>query len=344
MLEGVLAELESPERLLGPQTVVASVGGKVARVGAYESFLAGRVSEKSVETMRDGLGRIARLLGAPAHAVPWHRMRFAETDAIRGALVRSNYSLDTIRVTMASLRGVLRQAKKLGLMTPGDFAGAIDLDRIRGQSLPAGRDLSDEEIVKLDEYCHALGPDVCDWPASAYGAFLSATFALLIGSGPRATELSQATVDAYDPTERTLRLLRKGRKEKLLPIVPGVASSLETWLAVRAELDPPTPALLVRVQTDGTVRPRSASLNVRALEYLCTIVGEAIGSPAFSPHDCRRTFATRGLERGIDLSMMQRLMGHESPGTTVLYDKREFKKDAEALARLNLWPERKSNR
>lgn len=338
VLEGMIAELDAPDRLLGPQTVVASVGGRVARVGAYESFLAGRASEKSVETMRDGLGRIARLLGAPAHTIPWHRMRFAETEAVRGALLRSSYSLDTIRVTMAALKGVLRQAKKLGLMTTGDFASATDWSRIDGESLPAGRDLTDEEIAKLGEYCRARGPDTCDWPKSAYGAFLAATFALLIGAGPRATELSRATVDAYDPEKRTLRLLRKGRKEKFIPIGPDVARVLETWLAVRAEIAPPTPALLVRVQPDGTVRPRSAELNVRALEYLCSIVGEELGMPTFSPHDCRRTFATRGLDQGIDLSTMQRLMGHASPRTTVRYDKRGFKKDAEARDRLKLWP------
>lgn len=278
------------------------------------------------------------MLGVPAQAVPWHRMRYAETEAIRGALLRSKYSLYTIRVTMAALRGVLYQAKRLGLMTPGDYAAATDWDRIDGEDLPAGRDLSEEEIGRLVAYCRARGPECVDWPASAYGAFLSATFALLIGAGPRATELSRAPVEAYDVGERTLRLLRKGRKEKLLPIGPDVARALDAWLAVRAELEPPTRALLVRVQPNGSVRPKTANLNVRALEYLCTTIGEQIGLPSFSPHDCRRTFATRGLDQGIDLSTMQRLMGHASPRTTARYDKRGLRKDAEARDRLNLWP------
>jgi integrase len=337
-LPHVMAALSSPERQLGPQTVLTTVAGRIARAGAYESYLAGRASDRTVSTMRDGLDRVSKLVGGRADSIPWHRMRFSETEAIRGELMRSGYSVPTVRVTMAALRGVLTHAKRLGLMSSGDFASATDWPRIGGHALPAGRDLSDDEIERLGAYCRARGPDAIDWPASAYGAFLSALFALLIGAGPRATELSRATVEAYDVEAGLLRLLRKGRKEHQIPISPDVAAPLAVWLAVRSELEPPTRALLVRVQPNGTVRPKSANLNVRALEYLCTTIGEAIGIPRFSPHDCRRTFATRGLDQGIDLSTMQRLMGHASSATTVRYDKRGLKKDAEARGKLKLWP------
>jgi integrase len=335
------AALDAPERMLSPQTALTVIDGRLSRADAYASYLAGRRSECSVTTMRASLGRIAKLLGRPPEAVPWHRMRFAETEAIRGALMRAEYSPDTIRITLAALRGVLRQAKRLGLMSADDLSSATDWDRIDETSLPRGRDLSNDEIAKLDAYCTAMGPDGREWPASAYGAFLGAAFALLIGAGLRATEMSRLALPAYNPAERSLRILRKGGREKLIPINRHVATMLDAWLVVRAELAPPTQALLVRVQPDGSLRAKAA-LNVKVLEYLCERVGAAAGIEPFSPHDCRRTFATRALDGGSDLAEVQRLMSHASPRTTVRYDKRGYREDAAACDRLNIWPARKT--
>jgi integrase len=330
--------LDAPAASLGPQSAVTTVAGRLQRVGAYESYLASRDSERSAQTMREGLERVAKLLGRQPEAVPWHRMTYAETSAIRAALLRANYSLDTVRVTLSALRGVLRQANRLGLMSGNDLAGAINLERIHGKRLPAGRDLSNEEIAKLHAYCVARGPSAVEWPASAYGAFLSATFALLIGAGLRATEASRLTVKGYDPEALELRLLRKGNRETILAVGPDVKPILDAWLPVRAELDAPTEALLVRVQPDGRVRAKSAALNFRALEYLCETISTELGIKRFTPHDCRRTFATRALDAGIDLATVQSLMSHASPDTTVRYDRRGYKKDAEARAKFRLWP------
>ena len=158
------AALDAPDRALGPQTAVTTVNSKLARVGAYESYLASRDSERAAQTMQEGLARIGRLLGRDAPAVPWHRMTYAETSAIRAALLRANYSLDTVRVTLCALRGVLRQANRLGLMSGNDLENAINLPRIHGTRLPAGRDLSDEEIAKLHAYCQARGPSAVGSP------------------------------------------------------------------------------------------------------------------------------------------------------------------------------------
>lgn len=335
------AALDAPERSLGPQSAVAAVAGRIQRVGAYESYLAGRDSAQSIVTMRESLGRIGRLLGRDPPSIPWHRMTFAETDAIRAALIRANYAPDTVRVTLCALRGVLWQAAKLGLMDPGVCALACELPRITGTRLPAGRDLSAEEIAAIAAYCTRMGPAVLDWPASAYGAFLSALFAVLIGAGLRATETCRLTLEGFDPApggKPSLRLLRKGKKEVQIGVGPDVAAPLEAWLAVRAELDVKAPSLFVRVFPDGSLSPRAPVMNSRSLEYLCEIVAEGAGVKPFTPHDCRRTFATRSLDAGVDLARVQRLMSHESPKTTARYDRRAWEQDADARASIVLWP------
>jgi integrase/recombinase XerD len=330
--------LTAPGASLGPQSALTTVDGRLQRVDAYTSYLASRNSDQSIVTMRESLQRIGRLLGRQPEAIPWHRMTYAETDAIRAALLRGNYAPDTVRVTLCALRGVLWQAAKLGLMDPGVCALATKLPRITGERLPTGRGLSEEEIGRLATYCTSLGPAQVEWPASAYGAFLAALFATLIGAGLRATETSRLALVGFNPQEGSLRLLRKGKKERVVPLGPDVVAPLSAWVAVRAELDVRSPALFVRVMPDGSISRRAPLLNSRSLEYLCEIVAEGAGVAPFTPHDCRRTFATRSLDAGVDLVQVQRLMSHESPKTTARYDQREWQKDAEARAGVTLWP------
>lgn len=333
--------LDAPDRALGPQSALTTVGGRLARVSAYDSYLAGRDSAQSIVTMRESLGRIGRLLGRDAATIPWHRMTFAETDAIRAALLRADYAPDTVRVTLCALRGVLWQAAKLGLMDPGVCALACKLPGVHGDRLPAGRDLSEAEIQAIVAFCARMGPAEREWPASAYGAFLSALFAILIGAGLRATETCRLTVDAFAPgAPASLRLLRKGKKERMIGIGPDVAAPLEAWLAVRAELDglEKIPALFVRVFPDGSLSPRAPVMTSRSLEYLCELVSDGAKIKPFTPHDCRRTFATRSLDAGVDLARVQRLMSHESPKTTARYDRRAWEQDAQARANIVLWP------
>lgn len=334
----VLDALDAPDRPLGPDSALTTVDGRLARVGAYESYLASRRSVRSRQTMTEALDRIARLLDRPANAIPWHRFTYAETNAVVGALAQRGYAPDTVRLTLAGLKGVLRQAVRLGLMAGGDYATAVMWDPVRGDRLPAGRDLSVEEIDKLIAYARSMGPAEREWPESAYGAFLGAVLALLLGVGTRATETGLVLVDAYDPSTCSLRLLRKGSKEAIVSFGPDVVAPLNEWLAVRAELAPSVPTLIARVLPDGSVSKRAPIMKVDAFEYLCEVIAEAAGIAPFTPHDCRRTFATRSLDMGIDLGTVQRLMSHERVETTTRYDKRGQKKDAEARAKVNLFP------
>ncbi len=117
--------------------------------------------------------------------------------------------------------------------------------------------------------------------------------------------------------QRTLRVLGKGRKERLVPYHEKAAAALEAYLAQRGTFLarrglPPTPALFVN-QRGGRLTPTS----VRA--FLDAALDRAAVKVRVSPHALRHSFATHLLARGMDLRCIQELLGHASLSTTQRY-------------------------
>ncbi len=299
-------------------------------------YLTGCVSLRTQETMRESLERIEKLLGAPPGSITWSRFRLPHVQDVRARLMRQ-YSKRTTNVTLAALRGVLRSAWELELISSDDYMRAVSVKSVKVDRLPKGRGLSEEEWCKIEDYCRSLGPECRDWPESAYGAFLYVVFALLFGAGLRASEVAGLTMAAYDPRARDIRFIGKGDKERIAPLGDDETSALEQWLSVRAELEIPSSSpLLVRVHVDGSIHESTITLNRRKLERICKEAADKAGVVAFSPHDLRRTFGTEILAGGTDLATTQRLMGHASPETTALYDRRPLELDAVARRKVKL--------
>lgn len=299
------------------------------------SFLAACQNARTQQTMRECLERIETALGAAAGSIPWPLMRLSHTEDIRARLSR-RYSPATVNLTLAALRGVLRSAWKLDLISGDDYTKAISVENLKVDRTPAGRAIPAKEWVEIEAYARSLGPESRDWPESAYGAFLLALFSLLYGAGLRASEAAGLTLKGYDAQARTLQFLGKGRKMRVAPLGNAENAALETWIGVRAELELGQDApLLVNVHPNGRVA-RIPMLNRQKIERICKAVAQRAGVERFSPHDLRRTFATAGLDAGMDLATMQRFLGHSDPKTTVRYDRRPLERDGAARRTFDL--------
>ncbi|MBU4335263.1 MAG: tyrosine-type recombinase/integrase, partial [Actinobacteria bacterium] len=148
------------------------------------------------------------------------------------------------------------------------------------------------------------GPlDVRDWALAE----------LLYASGVRVGELCACDIDDLDLDQRTLRVLGKGRKERVVPIGLPAVRAARTWLATArpALAGPGTSALLVGAR-GGRLDQRQARAAVHRL-------AAAAGVDDVAPHGLRHSAATHLLEGGSDLRSVQELLGHASLATTQRY-------------------------
>jgi integrase/recombinase XerC len=111
---------------------------------------------------------------------------------------------------------------------------------------------------------------------------------------------------------RMLRVVGKGRKERIVPFGGQAQRALKLWFRARSSLRPRNDAAFLN-KYGGRLTDRS----VRALVSK-RIAQVAIAKKA-SPHTLRHSFATHLLERGADLRSIQELLGHASLSTTQRY-------------------------
>lgn len=138
---------------------------------------------------------------------------------------------------------------------------------------------------------------------------------LLYASALRVSELVGLECADLDLERLTVRVLGKGRKERVVPFGVPARRALEDWLTRgRAVVlaDRPTEALFL-----GT---RGGRLGARAVYQTVSALLEAVpGSGPTGPHALRHTAATHLLDGGADLRAVQELLGHASLGTTQIY-------------------------
>ena len=153
----------------------------------------------------------------------------------------------------------------------------------------------------------ALDPDREDWEIARDQAVLT----LLYGCGLRISEaLSVKRSDA--PLGDTLRIVGKGSKTRIAPVLAAVRQAIDGYLAVLPfQLEPDAP--LFRAKRGGPLSPRHVQATVQGLRG-------RLGLPASAtPHALRHSFATHLLGAGADLRSIQELLGHASLSTTQRY-------------------------
>jgi integrase/recombinase XerC len=199
---------------------------------------------------------------------------------------------------LAALRTFFRYLCREGLLEKNPARALLSPRTER--RIPVHLDESEVQAL-LDVPGEGLGP-----------ARARAILELFYGTGIRCGELVGLDLEDVDMDARMVRVLGKGRKERVVPFGRPAAEALRRYAAHREETHPRTPALFVN--------RRGGRLTDRFVRYmLADRVLKVAGARRISPHALRHSFATHLLERGADLRAIQELLGHASLSTTQRY-------------------------
>ena len=283
----------------------------------YMRALAAR--DASPHTLRAYAGAVAPYLAwLDERGADWRHPSRLEMRAYVAHLV-DGHTRRTVAHRLAAIRSFHRWASREGI-APGDPWAAIATPRLP-RRLPEVVDIAG--IERLIDAAGEAAPGAVRATADALALRDRAIVEMAYAAGLRISELADVTLGSLDLRRGEVRVLGKGRKERIA-LLGGPSRD-----AIRGYLDAGRPALLARrAASDGRAPTEAAlflnahghPLGVRGLRYRLDLHRRQAGLPEdVTPHTLRHSFATHLLDGGADLRVVQELLGHESLATTQVY-------------------------
>ncbi len=301
------------------QAAAGLPGSLEAPLTAFERHLAsGR--GLSPHTVRAYVGDVRSLLG--------HLMRCGITDiaevdiAVLRAWLATQHAAGQARASIARRAAAARAftafAHERGMLAADHGAGLASPKTRR--TLPEV--LAVDEMLAVLERPHAATSAPSHSDAGSRGEPMApielrdnAIMELLYATGIRVSELCGLDIDDIDDSRRTIAVMGKGAKERVVPVGIPAMRAVDRWRqAGRRLLATPTsgPALFLGAK-GRRIDPRTARRVVH------TRIGAVGSAPDVGPHGLRHTAATHMLEGGADLRSVQEMLGHASLSTTQIY-------------------------
>ncbi|HXJ35137.1 MAG TPA: tyrosine recombinase XerC [Candidatus Eisenbacteria bacterium] len=253
----------------------------------------------SLHTLRAYLGDVRQFLavagasgvGAVGAADVRHWLRTLDGEAERTSIARK----------LAAVRGFFHFLVTSGRLRKDPTAGIVTPKTRR--KLPAH--------LSLDEVDRLLSTPAAD----AFGGLRDrAILELLYSSGLRVSELTGLDWTSVDTDAETVRVLGKGRKERIVPVGRPALRALAAYRAACTGRGwPVRSGPVFRNARGGRLTSRSVA---RSMERYVVASGTTTKA---TPHALRHTFATHLLGGGADLRAIQELLGHASLSTTQRY-------------------------
>ncbi|MFV0530089.1 MAG: tyrosine-type recombinase/integrase [Flavobacteriales bacterium] len=142
---------------------------------------------------------------------------------------------------------------------------------------------------------------------------------LLYQTGIRRAELIHLKTTAVDFSKKTIKVLGKRNKERIIPLTTSLIVIIKKYLEYRKEVDKDGQEELILTKKGRRIYP---SLAYQIVNYYLSLVTT---KEKKSPHMLRHSFATHLLNSGADLNAIKELMGHSSLASTQVYTSSSLK-------------------
>lgn len=281
--------------------VVADLGADV--VDAIRGF------EAHVRDERGRSPHTVRAYVADATAL----MEFA---ADRGVTMLSSLDLMTLRAWLAYLNGSGQARSTIARRAASARAFTAWCQRRGLMATDPGQRLVSPQVPKrlpvvLDQSQanHLMqAAAAADMPTAARDR---AIVEVLYATGIRVSELCGLDIDDVRLDGRTITVIGKGNKQRVVPFGIPARDALMAWLEKRANMAPTVPAVFLGA--------RGGRLDPRVARAVVTNMADAAGVPRIAPHALRHSAATHVLDGGADLRAVQEMLGHATLATTQRY-------------------------
>jgi integrase len=204
------------------------------------------LSKGSYWAVRHSLETVAEILAGEGDAdpwtFPWERLTYAHTARVRREIV-ARYAPATVNKVLSALRGVLKNAWRLGLMDADSYRRAVAVENVKSRVEPRGRAVEPEELAALFSVC-------ADDPSPA-GRRDAALLVVLYGAGLRRAELCALDLTDFDAEDCSLAVRGgKRRTQRTVFLNPDGCRLLTAWIDARGEEPGP---LFCPVRSTGEV-------------------------------------------------------------------------------------------
>lgn len=282
-----------------------------------------RLSPHTQSNYRDDIGRLVAYCGRNGIA-DWRGLDAQHIRMFAAAEFRSGASPRSIQRRLSALRTFFKYLVREGEL-PSNPADGVQAPKAK-KRLPATIDV--DQMTRLLEFRSDEQLDVRD----------KAIMELFYSSGLRLAELVGLNLTDLDLADRTVRVLGKGNKARIVPVGRHAAEALSRWIRERT-------AIAAVGEHALFVGNKGERLQARAVQKRVAGWAKRQGLGLHvHPHMFRHSFATHLLESSQDLRGVQELLGHANLATTQVYTHLDFQHLAKIYDAAHPRARRKSSR
>jgi integrase/recombinase XerC len=261
-----------------------------------------RYSGHTIKSYRDDLDAFAVYVGEQFGGMELRAITAAIVRSWLASLKDAGLSSRSVNRKISSLRSFYKYLLRVGVVELSPM-GAI-IGPKAGKRLPVFVEEQDM-VVLFEEVCF---PD--DWEGLTDRLLL----ALLYHTGMRLSEVVGLKERLVDSGNRTIKVLGKGNKERVIPVDVLLVRMVEKYKEKKGQLGAGVDREVLLVGKQGKkLYPKYVYRVVRAYLAQVTTIGKK------SPHVLRHTFATHLMNAGAELNSVKELLGHASLAATQVY-------------------------